>query len=166
MSLGDQKTKWFYKGVKTMYSNLIGKQSNKVKNKIESGMVKRFAESIGDPHPIYLDEEVGRKSRYGTNIAPPTYPRIFDYGVVEGLKLSSKGLIHGEQVYHYERPLLVGETLYCFTEIKDYYEKKGNAGLMGFLVIERCGETEDGDVIFNEKMVTIITETIRKAMNK
>lgn len=148
-----------------MYSNLIGKKSNKVKNSVERTLVKRFAESIGDPHPIYLDEEFGKKSRHGTNIAPPTYPRVFDYGVVEGLKLPSKGLIHGEQVYHYERPLLVGEELYCFTEIKDYYEKEGKAGVMSFLEVERRGETKNGDLIFTEKMVTIITEAVRKAMN-
>lgn len=148
-----------------MYSNLIGKKSNKVKNMVERGMVKRFVESIGDPHPIYVDEETGKKSRYGTNIAPPTYPRVFDYGVVEGLQLPKKGLIHGEQVYEYKRPLLVGEELYCFTEIKDYYEKKGNAGLMSFLEVERRGETKDGELIFIEKMVTIITEAVRKAMN-
>lgn len=148
-----------------MYSNLIGEKSNKVKNIVERGMVKRFVESIGDPHPIYVNEETGKKSRYGTNIAPPTYPRVFDYGVVEGLQLPKKGLIHGEQVYEYKRPLLVGEELYCFTEIKDYYEKKGNAGLMSFLEVERRGETKDGELIFIEKMVTIITEAVRKAMN-
>lgn len=148
-----------------MYSNLIGKKSNKVKNSVERTLVKRFAESIGDPHPIYLDEEFGKKSRHGTNIAPPTYPRVFDYGVVEGLKLPSKGLIHGEQVYQYERPLLVDEELYCFTEIKDYYEKEGKAGVMSFLEVERRGETKNGDLIFTEKMVTIITEAVRKAMN-
>lgn len=149
-----------------MYSNFIGRKSNKVKNKVEMGMVKRFAESIGDSHPIYIDEETGRNSRYETNIAPPTFPRVFDYGVVGGLSLPKKGLIHGEQVYDYERPLLVGEELYCYIEVKDYYEKKGNAGLMGFLVLERHGEAKDGEVIFTEKMVTIITEAVRKAMNK
>lgn len=149
-----------------MYADLIGKTSNKVKNKVEMGMVKRFAESIGDPHPIYVDEETGEKSRYKTNIAPPTFPRVFDYGVVEGLILPEKGLIHGEQVYHYERPLFVGEELYCYIEVKDYYEKKGSAGLMSFLVYERRGETEDGNLIFTEKTVTIITEAVRKAMNK
>lgn len=132
---------------------------------VERGMVKRFVESIGDPHPIYVDEATGERSRYGTNIAPPTYPRVFDYGVVEGLQLPKKGLIHGEQVYEYKRPLLVGEELYCFTEVKDYYEKKGNAGLMAFLEVERRGETKDGEVIFTENMVTIITEAVRKAMN-
>lgn len=147
-----------------MYKDLIGQQSNKVKNIVERGMVRRFAESIGDPHPIYVDEDTGKESRYGQNIAPPTFPRVFDFGIVEGLNLPKKGLIHGEQNYHYERPLLVGEKLYCYTVVKDYYEKTGNNGLMGFLAVKRYGEDADGSIIFTEEAVTIITEAVRKAM--
>ena len=148
-----------------MYTHLIGQKSNKVKNTVERGLVKRFAESIGDPHPIYMDEETGLKSRYGGNIAPPTFPRVFDYGTIEQLKLPKKGLIHGEQKYHYIRPLLIGEELYCWTEIKDYYEKVGSNGLMGFLVTKRAGEDKDGNLIFSEESAIIITETVRKAMS-
>ncbi|EPR29903.1 hypothetical protein I656_00403 [Geobacillus sp. WSUCF1] len=74
-----------------MYQHDIGKRSAKVKNVVERGAVKKFAEAIGDPNPIYWDEETGKRSRYGRNIAPPTFPRVFDYGVIEGLKLPSKG---------------------------------------------------------------------------
>ncbi|WP_156289648.1 MaoC family dehydratase N-terminal domain-containing protein [Oceanobacillus salinisoli] len=147
-----------------MYKHMIGKQSNKVKNTVEKGMVKRFVESIGDPHPIYTNEEVGKKSRYGKNIAPPTYPRVFDYGVIEGLILPEKGLIHGEQNYHYERPLFIGEEISCYSEVKNYVEKSGTNGRMGFLEIVNYGEDQEGNMIFSEKMVTIITETVRKAM--
>ncbi|MFC3041856.1 MaoC family dehydratase N-terminal domain-containing protein [Virgibacillus xinjiangensis] len=148
-----------------MYKDMIGRKSDKVKNMVERGLVRRFAESIGDPHPIYIDEETGEKSSYGRNIAPPTFPRVFDYGTVEGLRLPKKGLIHGEQKYHYERPLLVGEELYCHTVVEDYYEKSGGNGRMGFLAIKRYGEDVQGNIVFTEEMVTIITETVRKAMN-
>ncbi|GLO65120.1 MaoC family dehydratase N-terminal domain-containing protein [Oceanobacillus kimchii] len=147
-----------------MFRHVIGEESNKIKNVVEKGIVKRFAESIGDLHPIYVNEETGRQSRYGRNIAPPTFPRVFDYGEIKGLQLPNKGLIHGEQIYHYERPLLVGEELYCYTKIKDYYEKEGKNGLMGFLVTKRYGEDSQGNVIFTEEATIIITEKVRKAM--
>ena len=60
-----------------MFKDQIGKQSNKVKNTVERGAVKKFAEAIGDLHPIYFDEETGRNSRYKDNIAPPTFPEDF-----------------------------------------------------------------------------------------
>ncbi|WP_068673283.1 MaoC family dehydratase N-terminal domain-containing protein [Oceanobacillus sp. Castelsardo] len=149
-----------------MYKNVIGKKSKKVKNMVERGMVKRFAESIGDSHPIFIDEEYGRQSRYKKNIAPPTFPRVFDYGEINELYLPNVGLIHGEQTYHYERPLLVGETIYCFTEVADYYEKKASLGLLGFIVLKRYGEDAEGNTIFTEDQSIIITETIRKELSK
>ncbi|MBD7936562.1 MULTISPECIES: MaoC family dehydratase N-terminal domain-containing protein [Cytobacillus] len=148
-----------------MYTNVIGKVSGKVKNTVERGLVKRFAQSIGDPHPIFIDEEYGKKSKYGTNIAPPTFPRVFESGTIEALQLPKKGLIHGEQRFHYERPLLVGEDVYVWTEVKDYYEKKGSNGLMGFLSVVKYGEDKDGKLIFKEEAITIITEAVRKAMS-
>lgn len=147
-----------------MFTGSIGKKSIKVKNTVERGAVKKFAESIGDAHPIYLDEETGENSRYKRNIAPPTFPRVFDYGVIEGLNLPKKGLIHGEQTYHYERPLLVGEDLYCYAVVKDYYEKAGKNGSMGFLVLENNGQDLSGNTIFTSSSIVIITEAVRKAL--
>ena len=147
-----------------MFQDAVGKKSTKVKNVVERGLVKRFAEAIGDVNPLYLDEEVGKASRYGTNIAPPTFPRTFDYGEVKGLQLPKKGLIHGEQTYHYMRLLLIGEEVYCYTEIADYYEKVGRNGHMGFLVIKRFGEDREGNNIFIESSTVIINEAVREAM--
>lgn len=147
-----------------MFKDQIGKQSNKVKNFVERGAVKKFAEAIGDLHPIYFDEEVGEKSRYKKNIAPPTFPRTFDFGVIEGLNLPNKGLIHGEQTFHYERPLLVGEETYCFSKVKSYFEKKGNFGEMGFLVLESYGEDLAGNAIFSSTSTVVISEAVRKVL--
>ena len=149
-----------------MYKHMIGKRSEKVLNTVERGAVKKFAESIGDEHPLYLDPEYGKKSRYGRNIAPVTFPRVFDYGEVKGLNRPSAGLIHGEQRYHYERPLYVGEDIYCYAEVKDYYEKTGGSGKMGFLVVDNNGEDLDGNTIFTSTSVVIITEAVRKEMEK
>ncbi|MFS0823367.1 MaoC family dehydratase N-terminal domain-containing protein [Bacillus sp. 1P02SD] len=147
-----------------MYKDFIGKQSVKVKNVVERGAVKRFAEAIGDPHPIFMVEEFGKASRYKTNIAPPTFPRVLDFGNIEGFVLPEKGLIHGEQIYNYERPLLVGEEIYCYSKVEKYVEKKGSTGSMGFLTISENGEDINGNLIFSSKLVVIITETVRKGM--
>ncbi len=149
-----------------MFKDRIGKQSNKVKNVVERGAVKKFADAIGDLHPIYFDEETGENSRYKANIAPPTFPRTFDYGDIEKLNLPNKGLIHGEQTFHYERPLRVGEEVYCFAKVKNYFEKKGNFGEMGFLVIENYGEDVSGALIFSSTSTVVISEAVRKVLVK
>lgn len=147
-----------------MFKNVIGERSNKVVNVVERGAVKKFAEAIGDPHPIYLDPEYGKASRYQNNIAPPSFPRVFDYGTIDALKLPNAGLIHGEQIYKYKRPLVVGDELYCYSLVSDYYEKDGGTGKMGFLIIENNGEDANGEEIFYSKSVIILTETIRKEL--
>ncbi|WP_431027129.1 MaoC family dehydratase N-terminal domain-containing protein [Lysinibacillus sp. LZ02] len=147
-----------------MFKHLIGKRSNLVKNTVERGAVKKFAEAIYDADPIYYDEEVGAMSRYKRNIAPPTFPITLDFGAIPELVLPEKGLIHGEQKFHYKRPLLVGEDVYGLTEIKDYYEKNGSFGNMGFLVIHRYGFDAANELIFSEERVIIINEAVRKEM--
>lgn len=149
-----------------MFTDQIGRQSNKVKNVVERGAVKKFAEAIGDLHPIYFDEETGKKSQYKNNIAPPTFPRVFDYGDIEGLQLPNKGLIHGEQTFHYERPLLVGEEIFCYSKVKNYTEKKGNFGHMGFLILESYGEDAAGNKVFSSTSTVVISEAVRKVLTK
>ncbi|MGM0854087.1 MAG: MaoC family dehydratase N-terminal domain-containing protein [Bacillota bacterium] len=149
-----------------MFQSYIGKRSTSIENCVENGAVRKFAEAIGDPRPIYVDEEAGKRSRYRGNIAPPTFPRVFDYGTIEGFHLPNVGLIHGEQSFHYERPLKVGERIQCYTEIKDYYERKGSGGTLGFLVIEDIGEDSGGNRIFTSEAIVIITETVRERLGK
>lgn len=137
-----------------------------MKNVVERGAVKKFAEAIGDLHPIYFDEDTGRLSRYKNNIAPPTFPRIFDYGVISDLNLPSKGLIHGEQTFHYVRPLVVEEEIYCYFKVKKYFEKKGNFGEMGFMILENYGEDLGGKTIFSSTSTIVISEAVRKVITR
>ncbi|MGI2328629.1 FAS1-like dehydratase domain-containing protein [Planococcus sp. YIM B11945] len=147
-----------------MLKECIGKKSDKVKNTVEKGAVRKFAEAINDLALIYIDEQVGAKSRYKRNIAPATFPVTFDAGTIVELALPEKGLIHGEQIYHYNRPLFVDEDVYCWMEVKDYYEKSGSFGDMGFLVIIKYGEDEEGELLFTEERIVIINEAARKGM--
>ncbi|MBO8173323.1 MAG: MaoC family dehydratase N-terminal domain-containing protein [Bacillaceae bacterium] len=147
-----------------MFGDFVGKRSDRVKNIVERGAVKKFAEAIGDPHPIFVDEVYAAKTRFKRNLAPPTFPRVFDYGRIEGFPFPVDGLIHGEQSFYYERPLYVGEQLYCYAEVDDYYEKTGKSGTLGFLVLKNYGEDLAGEKIFNATMVIIITEAVRKEL--
>ncbi|OHX53900.1 dehydratase [Planococcus salinarum] len=147
-----------------MLEEIIGKKSGKVKNRIERGAVKKFVEALGNSSPLFTDEEAGKRSRYGRNIAPPTFPVTFDGGSIPGLHLPDKGLIHGEQNYHYTRPLFVGEEVHCWREVKDYYEKTGNFGRMGFLIVTFYGEDASGQLLFSEERIVIINEAARREM--
>ncbi|MFP3471161.1 MaoC family dehydratase N-terminal domain-containing protein, partial [Micrococcus sp. SIMBA_144] len=94
-----------------------------------------------------------------------TYPRVFDYGEIQGFDLPNVGLIHGKQSFHYKRPLLVGETVMCSTSLEKYDERNGKSGLLGFLLLKRYGEEPGGKLIFTEEQVVIISEAVREGMS-
>jgi acyl dehydratase len=147
-----------------LYEGFVGLRSDPVKNLVERGPVRRFAEAIADPSPLYTDEEAAAESRYGRLLAPPTFPRTFDYGRIEGLELPGAGLIHGEFSISYERPLLVGDEVLCSLQLKDSYDKRGRRGLLGFLVFERTGEDPDGKRIFTTNDIVVVTEAVRRGL--
>ena len=142
----------------------IGQHSDPVTNVFEKGAVRKFAEAIGDPNPLYVDEEAAEASRYGALIVPPTFPRAFEYGEVEGLGPPGQGYIHGEHRIRYERPLFVGEEVRCYVEVKDYYEKDGREGALGFLISERAGESPEGERIFAMLDTAVLTPGMRESL--
>lgn len=145
-----------------LYEAFVGRRSEPVRNLVERGAVRKFAEAIADPNPLYVDEAAARRSRYGGLLAPPTFPRTFDYGEIEGFDLPVAGIIHGEFRITYERPLLVGDELLCRVELKDSYDKESRRGLLGFLVFERTGESPAGELVFTMNDVVVVTEVVRR----
>lgn len=147
-----------------LYKEFVGLRSGPVRNPVERGAVRRFAEAIADASPLYVDEEVAEKSRHGALLAPPTFPRTFDYGRVEGLELPPAGLIHGEFRISYRRPLLVGDELFCRLTLKDSYDKEGRRGMLGFLIFERAGEDPEGNPVFTTNDTVVVTEAVRRGI--
>jgi acyl dehydratase len=147
------------------FERFVGERSETVSNVVEKDAVRKFAEAIGDPNPLYVDEEAAKASRYGRLLAPPTFPRTFEYGEVEGMGDPGQGFIHGEHRIRYERPLFVGEEVSCYAEVKDYYEKEGDEGTLGFLISERVGESPEGELIFTMLDTAVITPAMREGLD-
>ena len=147
-----------------LYERFVGRSSEPVQNVVGREAVRLFAEAIADPSPLYVDEEAARRSRYGRLLAPPTFPRTFDYGRIEGLELPSAGLIHGEFRISYERPLLVGDEVFCRLALRDSYDKEGRRGLLGFLLFERTGEDPEGNLVFTTNDTVVVTEAVRRGI--
>ena len=147
-----------------LYRRFVGLCSEPVRNLVQRDAVRCFAEATADPSPLYVEEWAAARSRYGRILAPPTFPRTFDYGRIEGLELPPAGLIHSEFRITYERPLLVDEELRCHMELKDSYDKQGRCGLLGFLVFERTGKCLGGERAFTANDIVIVTEAIRRGI--
>lgn len=147
------------------FERFVGHRSEAVVNVVEKGAVRKFAEAIGDPNPLYVDEEAAKRSYHGGLIAPPTFPRTFEYGKIEGMDWPEAGMIHGEHRLSYEsRPLRVGDEVYCYTEFKSYDEKESRGGLLGLVVLERFGEGPGGERLFTMSDTAIVTPALRKTL--
>lgn len=149
-----------------LFEEYVGRCSEPVENPVERVAVRRFAEAIGEASPVYTDPDAAKCGAHGGLIAPPTFPRTFEYGSVPGVELPSAGLIHGSHRTVYERPLYVGESAWCRVELKQSFDREGRSGRLGLLVFERTGESLEGERIFTSDDTVVVTEKVREALSR
>ena len=94
----------------------IGTESLSEATEIEKGAIRRFAEAIGDPNPLYQDEPAARRSRYGGTIAPPTFLRSVrtDRPEIPGGSGLSR-LLDGGSEWEYFEPVRPGDRITALT---------------------------------------------------
>jgi hypothetical protein len=123
---------------------------------VEAGHILMFARSIGDPNPIYEDEEYARTTEVGHIIAPPTFiqssaqfdpswplrPKIGEPWFGSGKQPTSakknptRGAgeggggagLHAEQHFEYHRHLRPGDVLRGVDKPGRRWEKEGRRG--------------------------------------
>lgn len=116
---------------------------------VEKRHIRQFAEAIGDPNPIYRDEEYAKATSYGGIIAPLTYPIAIgqDSGEELDLGLDQKRMLHGEQEFIYYRPIRPGDRLHCQMKVTDVYEREGQRGPMQFVVLDTEMKDDSGELV-------------------
>jgi acyl dehydratase len=77
--------------------------------------IKEFADAIGDPNPLYRDQEAAKAAGYPDVIAPPTFPIVISLGgpsvLDPELGLNYAMVVHGEQRFEHHRPLHAGDVI-------------------------------------------------------
>lgn len=72
--------------------------------------IRNFANGVGDPNPLWRDEEYARRSSYGCIVAPPSWLySVFPTWVSVGLP-GVHGF-HSGNDWEFYRPVLVGDTI-------------------------------------------------------
>lgn len=131
-----------------------------VRNVVDAEAVRRFADAIGDPNPLWRDPVFAASTRHKRVQAPPTFVRTFDYGPLAGFAETVEGLIHGEQAFHFERPLFVGETVHCSQRLASVNVRAAGGFRTTFYVLEQQGTGADGTVVFTAKMTVLRREAV------
>ncbi|HYZ99079.1 MAG TPA: MaoC family dehydratase N-terminal domain-containing protein [Acidimicrobiales bacterium] len=147
---------------------------------IEAGHVLMFARSIGDPNPVYADEEQAKESEVGGLVAPPTFvvagaqfdpdyglrPKIgrpwFGSGRGGGGRDRRSGGgsgLHAEQHFEYHQPLRVGDVLSATTKPGKRWEKEGRrAGTLVFSESITEYRNQRGELVVTARSVGVRTE--------
>jgi len=115
----------------------IGKESERRTYLVEAGAIRRFADAIGDPNPLYRDEEAARESSYGSIVAPPTFLRLFrpSPAIVEFPNPYSSVLDGGSR-WEYFEPVRPGDRITITVRLVGLHEREGSLGNMLFALRE------------------------------
>jgi len=142
---------------------IIGKPTGTTVVTVERGHVAVFADSVRDHSPIYRDLRAAADAGLSGIPAPPTYPGVMNnfgafpelqpedsnpganpMGEVLGPLMANGGIIlHGEQEFIYERPVLAGDVLVGEGKVVDAYTKESKGRTMTFVVMETAWTERD-----------------------
>jgi len=137
---------------------LIGAMTEPGINEVERGAIRRYADAVGNPNPLYSDVEYARNSRYGEVICPPGFfgwPMKASTGAVEVMApvfsaLFKAGLVRildGGVASEFFLPLRAGDTLAWYARFVDAREREGKTGKMVFLTFETTYINQRGDLV-------------------
>jgi acyl dehydratase len=137
---------------------LIGRESEPGVHEVEKGAIRRFAEAIGDPNPIYGDEEAARAAGFRGLVAPPTFPiaLVQDERFRHGLDLGTRAFLHGDQQLEFGRPIVAGDRITVSSRVADVQERAGASGPVDILVLEDEGRDVAGELLFRTREVLVL----------
>ena len=136
----------------------IGMQSDPIVIEIEKGMIKRFAEAIEDPNPLWQDEEYARNARHGGIVAPPGFlMSLMMRGPAMELpfELPFPNRLDGGGDWEYFKPVRPGDVLTVVTKLVDIREREGRMGTMVFLVSETTWKNQRNEPVARSRGTTI-----------
>jgi acyl dehydratase len=136
-------------------------------NEVEVGAIRRYAEAVGDPNPLYCDVEYARNSRYKGIICPPGFfgwPAKVSVGAMEVMAPVFEALFKAGLVrildagveYDFYLPVRAGDTLTWYTRFADVKEKMSKVGeKMIFLTMEITYMNQNGDTVAKRRQTFI-----------
>jgi acyl dehydratase len=127
--------------------------------------IREFADAIGDPNPAYRDRAAAQALGYPDVIAPPTFAIVMSmrasHQVVRdpALGLDYSKVVHGEQQFHYQRPIRAGDVLRVRTTVESIRAVAGND------LLTTRGEirTADDDLVVTALSTIVARGTARSA---
>lgn len=145
---------------------MIGRESTPRTFEVTATTIRRFARAIGDPDPVYFDEEYARTTKWGGIIAPPTFFFALGYyddapgtalredgrpiGTEIDVPLPANQTVGGASAVEFGEPMRPGDVITVRKKVVDVYCKSGKSGLLFFTVVETTFTNQKGDLVARE----------------
>jgi acyl dehydratase len=138
--------------------SLIGRESEPVVHEVEKNAIRRFAEALGDPSPISVDEAAARAAGHPSLVAPPTFAVALasNERFRHSLDLGTRNILHGEQSFEYARPIVAGDRITVRSKVADVQERAGASGPMDVIVVEDEGRDDKDELVFRTRAMLIL----------
>ena len=139
--------------------SMIGKELQSAVCEVEKGAIRKLANAIGDPNPLWQDEEYARKSRYGGIIAPPTFVTALPGATSLPSFLKDSPLqrvLNAGNEIEFFNPIRPGDTMSMITKLADAYERVGKDSIMVFIITETTCKNQRGEVTVRVRNTTIL----------
>ncbi len=120
------------------HKKFIGIESEPITHEVERGAIRLFAQAIGDPNPLFNDEKLARKTRFGGMIAPPTFVRLLMPREMPRVDIPNmpKRLLDGGSEWEFYEPIRPGDRITVIARLADLRETEGRMGTMVVRVTE------------------------------
>ncbi|MBI2304117.1 MAG: MaoC family dehydratase N-terminal domain-containing protein [Chloroflexi bacterium] len=126
----------------------IGMELEPVVMEVEKGHLRRFAQAIDDPNPLWQDEGYAQGTRYGSIIAPPTFLCTLR---PEGQELPFQNplrrRLNGGNRWQFFLPVRPGDVITGRSKISDIYEAQGRVGRLLFILRETTYTNQRGELV-------------------
>jgi acyl dehydratase len=116
---------------------------------IEKGMIRRFAQAINDPNPLWQDEEFTKEGEPGTIIAPPTFISTIGFEQIEHMLTEdpSVTILHGGTKLECYQPVRSGDRITATARIANVREMKSKTGIRTFIIFNTRFENQRQELV-------------------
>ena len=94
--------------------------------------IREFATAVGATDPLHFDPDAAKAAGYPDVVAPPTFPIVLTMAALKvivldpALGVDYSRVVHGDQRFSYERPVVAGDELVVINHIEEIMTRAGN----------------------------------------
>ena len=140
--------------------SMIGVESDTSVYEIEKGAIRKWADAIGDPNPLYHDEKYAKKRGYRSIIAPPAFIAHYAFPIEPSQKQVSirnpfTRRLNGGNEYESFQAIQAGDFITSTTKVAELFEREGRLGKMLFIIYETTHKNQEGGVVAKARKISI-----------